>query len=78
MVHGSSTRVSTRKSDFQLHLNEILKALELKKDERGQLVRELKKFGLNFQGWVPFRDGVFVCQAMGLSEELQPLFTQSN
>jgi hypothetical protein len=66
-----------RISDFNLHFGQILTALELTKTQRKSLVRKLIGFGLGTT-WVAFETGVSLCQATGLSEELQPLFSRSS
>lgn len=67
-------RVSMRTSDGQLHVGQILKVRNVTRSQRDSYWYKLKARGLN-PPWVPFGDGVFLCQATGLSEELQPLLS---
>jgi serine/threonine protein kinase len=77
--------VSMRISDCQLNASQILTAANLQKDERVTWLREFKERGIGGNSgkngrlnyWVPFSDGVFLCQAVGLEDDLRPLFSYS-
>ncbi|PHH90254.1 hypothetical protein CDD83_4162 [Cordyceps sp. RAO-2017] len=71
-----------RSSDFQLNASQILTAAGLPKSQRDLYVRKLKSQGIpnppttgRSEFWVPFRDGVFLCQKVGLEKELKSLFS---
>jgi hypothetical protein len=71
--------ISMRTSDHWLNASEILLASELSRATRNRYLRELNRRGFRAEGrlpvWVPFRDGVFVCQVAGLEDELEPLLS---
>ncbi|KAK3687146.1 hypothetical protein B0T22DRAFT_121531 [Podospora appendiculata] len=71
--------ISMRTLDHWLNASEILLASELSRATRNRYLRELNRRGFRAEGrlhvWVPFRDGVFVCQAASLEDELKPLLS---
>ncbi|KAI0143499.1 hypothetical protein GGR57DRAFT_508090 [Xylariaceae sp. FL1272] len=73
--------VSMRTTDQQLNAFEILKATNLPSAKRNLWLCKLKSYGVVVKGrkrgdyWVPFRDGVFLCQAIGLEDDLKPLLS---
>ena len=75
--------VSMRTSDFHLNASQILAAARTLKAERANWLRRLKQRGVGNkdteQGrsdyWVPFPDGVFLCQVVGLKSDLEPLLS---
>ncbi|PHH72470.1 hypothetical protein CDD80_4512 [Ophiocordyceps camponoti-rufipedis] len=74
--------VSMRKSDFHLNASQILSAAGLTKSQRDLRVRSLRSQGVTTiqepdgpEVWVPFRDGVFLCQRVGLESELASLLS---
>jgi hypothetical protein len=68
-----------RTADHWLNASEILAASDLSRSRRHHYLRELSRRGFPAEGrlpvWVPFRDGVLVCQAAGLEDELEPLLS---
>ncbi|PWI64660.1 hypothetical protein PCL_08669 [Purpureocillium lilacinum] len=72
-------RVSMRTEDHQINVSEVLQASRLTKRQRANLRRALERHGIiapqGRQHWVPFRDGVFACQATGLDQDLLPLLS---
>ncbi|KAI1421201.1 hypothetical protein F5Y12DRAFT_768956 [Xylaria sp. FL1777] len=70
--------VSMRTPDHQLNASEILK---FQPAQRRSCLRKLKSRSIGTKGrkledyWVPFRDGVFLCQAIGLENDLMPLLS---
>ncbi len=72
--------VSMRTSDFHLNASQILKAARA---ERNKWLGKLKRRGVGSSGaeqgssdyWVPFPDGAFLCQAVGLVDDLKPLLS---
>lgn len=77
--------VSMRISDFQLNASEILTAANLHRAMRDKLRRKFVERGIASQAtngrrklWVPFPDGVFLCQAVGLEDDLKPLLSYSS
>lgn len=73
--------VSMRTCDFHLNASQILTAAETQKPERDKWLDKLKQRGVGSSGvwqdrldyWVPFPDGGFLCQAVGLEDDLEPL-----
>lgn len=71
--------VSMRISDLQLNASQILLAAELPKGQKRGCMDKLKQRGVVNKAigkapvWVPFRDGVFLCQRVSLDVELMPL-----
>ncbi|KAM3431348.1 hypothetical protein MY4824_007200 [Beauveria thailandica] len=75
--------VSMRTSSFQINASDLFRLVQLDKRSRDNLIRKLKQHqAIEWEttkknGWVPFRDGVFLCQALGIENELRPLLLQS-
>src|SRR2546423_3048858 len=75
--------VSMRTQDFHVNASQTLTAANLNHAERKKWLRKLKQRGVanpypakaHPNLWVPFRDGVFLCQAVGLEEDLMPLLS---
>lgn len=83
--HGQ--RVSMRRRDYSLCATEICKAAQQTPNERRRLLDAIRRRatidvrytpGANGkQSWAPFRDGVFLCQFLGLVDPLQTLLCQA-
>ncbi|KAM3537480.1 hypothetical protein ARSEF1564_009597 [Beauveria bassiana] len=75
--------VSMRTSSFRINASDLFRLVQLDKPSRNNLIRKLKQHqAIEWEttkkhGWVPFRDGVFLCQALGIENELRPLLLQS-
>lgn len=75
--------VSMRTSDFHLNASQILRAARTQKADRDKWLGKLKRRGVGSSGaeqgssdfWVPFADGGFLCQAVGLEGDLEPLLS---
>ncbi|KAI1358431.1 hypothetical protein F5Y08DRAFT_350852 [Xylaria arbuscula] len=73
--------ISMRTPGHQLNASEILKATNLQPAMRKSWLGKLKSHGVGAKGmkrgdcWVPFQDGVFLCQAIGLKDDLKPLLS---
>jgi hypothetical protein len=74
--------VSMRILDFELNASQILTAANLKEDARHTWRQKFEKRGMKSQArngrlefWVPFPDGVFLSQAVGLENDLIPLLS---
>ena len=69
--------VSMRSSDYRLNASQILTAARLPKNKRDHWLCSLKRHGVteirDRSHWIPFPDGVYLCQAAGLENDLQPL-----
>jgi serine/threonine protein kinase len=79
MVVGQQ-EVSMRLPNFQLNASQILTAANASRNERRKCRREFAKRGMHCETkggklWVPFPDGVFLCQAVGLEYDLTPLLS---
>ena len=77
------TPVSMRTSNFHLNASQILTAAKVEHNRRAHYLGLLKQRGVLSQAprhnaWVPFEDGAFLCQAIGLDGELQPLLSHAN
>ena len=77
--------VSMRISDFQLNASEVLTVANLHGAMRKKWRRKFGERGIKSQArnrrrelWVPFPDGVFLCQAVGLENDLKPLLCYSS
>lgn len=77
-------RISMRASDFELNARQILLAGTSSGSKRARILAQLKSRGVegqisnhNDDVWVSFRDGVFLCQAVGLEKDLAPLLSYS-
>lgn len=77
--------VLMRISDFQLNASQILTAANLQTCERDKWRHKFKKRGIKSQArngrqehWLPFPDGGFLCQAVGLEDDLRPLLSYSS
>ena len=72
-------RVSMRTEDHQINVSQVLLASKLKKQQKVNLRSALEEHGIiaprGRQHWVPFRDGVFACQATGVDQQLLPLLS---
>ncbi|KAK4064306.1 hypothetical protein Purlil1_14102 [Purpureocillium lilacinum] len=72
-------RVSMSTPDLQISVSQVLQASDLNRKPRANLRRGLQERGVitsqGRQEWVPFRDGVFACQAAGLDQDLLPLLS---
>ena len=75
-------RISMRASDFHLNANQILSAGTSHRTKRTRLLAKLKSRGVESKHlehdddtWVPFTDGVFLCQAVELEKDLKPLLS---
>ncbi|KAK4064928.1 hypothetical protein Purlil1_14079 [Purpureocillium lilacinum] len=72
-------RVSMCTEDHQINVSEVLQASRLTRRQRANLRRALERHGIvapqGRRRWVPFRDGVFACQATGLDQQLLPLLS---
>ena len=72
-------RVSMRTEDHQINVSQVLLASKLKKQQKVNLRSALEEHGIiaprGRQNWVPFRDGVFACQATGVDQQLLPLLS---
>ncbi|KAL9013439.1 MAG: hypothetical protein Q9173_001866 [Seirophora scorigena] len=76
--------VAMRKTDYKLDAAQICKVAELHKGHRRNYMDLLKshchvaqvkaKTGRD-HAWIPFKDGVFLCQALNLYGELRPLLS---
>lgn len=74
-----------RTLDYKMNATGICSAAGLKKAMRDDYLKTFKRRGLvtpiKFRGqkqsWVPFQDGVFLCQALNLFDELIELFLQA-
>ncbi|SPQ20563.1 58b91467-99f2-4e1f-b778-eb56634c081b [Thermothielavioides terrestris] len=77
--HLSTRELLHDRPDFALNASEILSASTVSPTDRHRYLARLKRRGFEADGnspvWVPFRDGVFVCQAVGLERELEPLLS---
>lgn len=69
-------------SDFRLNVCQILTAAKSHKTERDRLLAKFKCRGVGSKGprndrstWVPFADGVFLCQVVELENDLKPLLS---
>lgn len=77
--------ISMRLSDLQLDACQILSAAKVTKQKRDGYFTILRKRGVvqraapgkRGAAWVPFRDGVFLCQAVCLENELRPLLSHA-
>ncbi|KAL2258898.1 hypothetical protein VTK26DRAFT_7611 [Humicola hyalothermophila] len=73
--------VSMRASDFSLNATEIFLAAGVGVDRRKSHLEKLRRRGYPTPRkrplWLPFTDGVFLCQAVGLAEELVPLLLRA-
>jgi hypothetical protein len=73
--------VSMRASDFSLNATEIFLAAGVGVDRRKSHLEKLRRRGYPTPRkrplWLPFTDGVFLCQAVGLAEELMPLLLRA-
>lgn len=75
--------VSMRASDFHLNASQILNVAGLHGDKRKPWLEIFRERGVGGTGdrggrpnyWVPFHDGVFLCRAVGLEYDLQPLLS---
>ncbi|KJZ76550.1 hypothetical protein HIM_03886 [Hirsutella minnesotensis 3608] len=71
--------VSMRTADFQINVSQIFKAAKVEKASQDYCRNALKQRCVIYRptsrgdAWVPFRDGVFVCQKVGFDDELMPL-----
>ena len=72
-------RVSMRTEDHQIDVSQVFLASKLKKQQKINLREALEEHGIiaprGRQIWVPFRDGVFACQATGIDQQLLPLLS---
>ena len=72
-------RVSMSTPDLQINVSQVLQASDLNRKPKANLRRGLQERGVitaqGRQEWVPFRDGVFACQAAGLDQDLLPLLS---
>jgi hypothetical protein len=68
-----------RASDFSLNATEIFRAARAPR--RKSHLEKLRRRGYPMPRkhplWLPFKDGVFLCQAVGLAEELEPLLLRA-
>jgi hypothetical protein len=73
--------VGMRISDYKLNASEICNAAGLNKSERRKYLRILKSRDIvtveKRHFWVPFQDGVFLCQVLKLAKELNALFSKA-
>ncbi|KAI4287430.1 MAG: hypothetical protein L6R35_003314 [Caloplaca aegaea] len=79
--------VAMRKTDYKLDAAQICTVAELHKGQRRNYMDRLKsrchveqvkaKTGRDHQ-WIPFKDGVFLCQALKLCVELGPLLSYAS
>ena len=71
--------------DWKLNATQISKAAGLGKESRRNYLKIIKRhsaitqimIGNNEQSWIPFQDGVFLCQALGLFDKMQPLLLRA-
>lgn len=79
-------RVSMRMKDFYLNATQICAAANLDRPGREKYIYRLKKRGVisvvarqkaGAGSWVPFPDGVFLCQELKLAEDLKTLFSRA-
>ena len=71
-------RVSMRLSDFKISASQILTLAGCKGAERIKWLSRLKEYGVTDTAkynWVSYHDGVFLCQAVGLDHNLEPLLS---
>lgn len=74
--------VSMHTSDFQLNASEILTAANVRDSKRKPWVSILRQHTTVVKDengrtlWVPFRDGIFLCQAFGFEDDLKSWFSQ--
>lgn len=78
-------QVSMRTSDSHINATELLRAAysNSKRSVKSRLMSEIKSRGIgsavhhdrNHHWWLPFEDGVFLCQVTGLEDELEPLLS---
>lgn len=68
-----------RTSDYSLNATEMFAAAGLDSSKRQAYMNRFKRHGVLTQyqrkSWVPFNDGVFLCQVLGLESDLQQLFS---
>jgi len=68
-----------RASNYFLNAMEIYLAAGLNKYNRDQRFGQLRRRGVLVRNgrtsWVPFKDGVFLCQAVGLVDDMKTLFS---
>lgn len=77
--------VAMRTSDYKMSATGICNAAGSEKAVRGNYMRTFRlrslltqiKFKGQKQSWIPFEDGVFLCQAVNLFDELKELFLQA-
>ncbi|POR35146.1 Serine/threonine-protein kinase RAD53 [Tolypocladium paradoxum] len=76
--------VSMRKLDFQLNASQIFSTADVAEDKKQRYITTFKQRGVanitigKRHVWVPFRDGVFLCQAVSLEDELMPLLSYAS
>jgi hypothetical protein len=84
VINGKT--VSMRRKDFYLNATQICAAAGLDKPSRDKYLRRLKKRcrvdvvgkrNFNTSSWVPFPDGVFLCQVLKLTQEMQTVFFEA-
>lgn len=79
-------QVVMRTSDFQLNATQICNTAGLNEGHRRKYLQILKTrcdiTKIKVKGrdhfWVPFKDGVFLCQALKISGEMEPLLSQGS
>lgn len=68
-----------RTSDYSLNATEMCAAAGLDSSKRQAYINRFKRHGVltrdQRKSWVPFNDGVFLCQALGLTSDLRQLFS---
>lgn len=79
--------VAMRKTDYKLDATQICDAARLQNVHRRNYmsilrqhckVTQFKAVGAQKHSWVPFKDGVFLCQALKLCGELGPLLSHAS
>jgi hypothetical protein len=78
--------VAMRISDYRLNASAICNAAGLNKNERSKYISILQSRGvvtyttvkgMSKHSWVPFQDGVFLCQALKLAKQMEGLFSKA-